>query len=378
MSKLHLLHVVPTLRAGGMEMALSRVVNGLLAEEMSHTIVVLKGEAIIRDLFDPAVHIHCFHARPHDASVPVQLHRLIHAERPSVIHARNLGAWFDVALARLSVWPVTPLVFSFHGLAETKPLSWRWRLMSRALARATSFIFTVSHGSKRFLTDEMRVPASRVAVIPNGVDTTRFFPLPPPSPHRECRVGTLGSLTPVKNQAMLIKACSRLLQEGCDLRLDIAGEGPERPALEHLIQSLGMAEKIRLTGHIADTPGFLRALDVFVLPSDSEAHPNALSEAMACGLPCLASRVGGIPEILDDGRGGMMFDPGDERGLAAGLQTLLGSPAIRQAFGAAAWKRIREHYSLHVMMESYRTLYLRLSGVAANSKTSAPLARKGL
>jgi len=357
----HLLHVVPTLRAGGMEMALSRVVNGLLAEGVSHTIVVLKGEAIIRDQFDPAVNIHCFHAQPYDVSVLLRFRRLIRAERPSVIHARNLGAWPEVALARLSVWPVVPLVFSFHGLAEAKPLPWRWRLMSRWLARPTSHVFTVSQGSKQFLTGQVGLPASRVAVIPNGVDTSRFSPSPKPAVCQERRVGTLGSLTPVKNQALLVRACHRLIQGGIKLSLEIAGEGPERPALEHLIQSLGMSKSIRLTGHLADTPAFLRKLDVFVLPSDSEAHPNALSEAMACGLPCIATRVGGVSEILDQGRAGLIVDPGDEQGLAEAIKTLLGDPAIRQVFAVAARKRVCEQYSMNAMLDRYRKLYWRLS-----------------
>ena len=84
------------------------------------------------------------------------------------------------------------------------------------------------------------------------------------------------------------------MQQGIKLRLTIAGEGRKRPELEKLVHSLGMKKHVTLPGHIDDTPAFLNSLDLFVLSSDSEAHPNALSEAMACGLPCIASRVGGF------------------------------------------------------------------------------------
>jgi len=342
-------------------MALSRVVNSLLTEGITHTIVVLKGEAVIRDQFDPGVDIRCLHAQPNDPSVPLQFRRLIQEVRPTVIHARNLSAWPEVALARLSVWPVVPLIFSFHGMAEAKPLPWRWRLASRVLARTTDFVFTVSQGAKQFLIDHVGLSASRVTVIPNGVDTTRFYPLAKAPDNQKYRVGTLGSLTPVKNQVLLVRACHRLIQEGINLRLEIAGEGPERPALENLIKLLDIAEKVQLVGHIADTPAFLRKLDVFALPSDSEAHPNALSEAMACGLSCIASRVGGIPEILDQGRAGMIFDPRDEKGLADGLKTLLVNQSVSQELGVAAWKYTCEQYSMEVMLERYRKLYLSLS-----------------
>ena len=369
MSKFHVLHVVPTLGAGGMEMAMSRVVNGLLSDGISHSIVVLKGEAIIAGQFDPAVKIHCLHARPRDAGLLLQLRRLIRTERPSVIHARNLSAWPEVALARLSAWPPTPLVFSFHGLAGTTPLSLRWRLTSRALARVTNSVFTVSQGSKDFLIQQAGIPASGIAVIPNGVDTTRFFPSPEPCLQDEFRIGTLGSLTPVKNQALLIRACHRLSEAGFKLRLEIAGEGRERLALENLIEALGMTEKVLLIGHVADTPAFLQSLHAFVLPSHSEAHPNALSEAMACALPCIGSRVGGIPEILDQGRAGMLFDSGDETALAEALKTLIGNQPLREELGRAALVRTCEKYSMDVMIKNYRELYGRWAGVTPDSKT---------
>ena len=367
MSKIHVLHVVPTLGAGGMEMALSRVVNGLQADGISHSIVVLKGEAIIREQFDPAVNIHCLHAQPRDAGLLLQLRRLIQTERPSVIHARNLSAWPEVALARLSLLPHVPLVFSFHGLAGTAPLSSRWRLTCRVLARITNSVFTVSQGAKDFLVDQAGLSANKIAVIPNGVDTTRFFPLPPCDTQPTFRVGTLGSLTPVKNQALLIRACHRLSEAGVNLRLEIAGEGRERAALEALILSLGMTDHVSLLGHVADTPAFLRSLDAFVLPSFSEAHPNALSEAMACGLPCIGSRVGGMPEILNQGQAGILFDSDDENALTDALKSLIGDPALRQRLGQAALKRTCEKYSMDVMLDNYRSLYRRLSGMTPSS-----------
>jgi glycosyltransferase involved in cell wall biosynthesis len=361
MFKSHVLHIVPTLKAGGMELALSRIVNGLLPEGITHSIVVLKGDPIISNRFDPSVRIHCLHSYPNDISILLRLRRLLKKESPTVIHARNLAAWPEIWLANLTIWPVAPLIFSFHGVAEAKPLPWRWRIMSQILARFTNQVFTVSQGSKRFLTDHVGLTQKQVTVIPNGVDTKRFCPLVKTSDRQEFVIGTLGSLTPVKNQALLMRACHRLIEQGINLRLEIAGEGSEKSALEQLIRDLGVSEKIQLIGGVIDTPSFLQNLDIFALPSDSEAHPNALSEAMACGLPCIASAVGGIPEILDQGQAGLIFEPADEIGLAEGLLRLINDPVLRKSLGTIARNQSCERYSMDIMLKNYRELYLRYS-----------------
>lgn len=367
---LHVLHVVPTLGAGGMELALARVIDGLLHKNITHSIAVLKGEALIKDRIDPSVRIHCMHADAHDLLVPLRLRRLIIAESPSVIHARNLGAWPEISIARLLTYPVVPLIFSFHGVAEARPVSLRWRFLSHIFARLTTQVFTVSEGSKHFLVDHIGLCEQDIGVIPNGVDTSRFTPLPRKPPIGEqVRVGTVGSLSPVKNQALLIRACHRALHLGIDLTLDIAGEGRERTALEKLIQSLGIGERVRLLGHIDDTPAFLNSLDIFVLSSDSEAHPNALSEAMACGLSCIASRVGGVAEITDQGQAALLFESGDEVTLSSHIINLASAPENRNRLGKAAFEVTRARYSMDIMLRHYQALYRRITtGAAAMEK----------
>ena len=125
------LHVVPTLGPGGMELALARVINGLIPQGVSHSIIALKGDALIKDRIHPSVRIHCLHAGARDLLVPLRLRRIIKQESPTVIHARNLGAWPEIAVARMLTWPAVPLVFSFHGVAEARPVPPRWRILSR-------------------------------------------------------------------------------------------------------------------------------------------------------------------------------------------------------------------------------------------------------
>lgn len=373
MSRVHVLHIVPMLHAGGMETALSRIANGLLSAGMTHTVVSLKDQAVIKDMFDPSIRIQALHADANDPLVPLRIRRLLVEERPTVIHARNFGAWPEVALARMTVAPPIPFIFSFHGVSDPAPPPLRWRLTMRLLIHLTTYVYAVSHGAKSYLTEKAGLPSRLIDVIPNGVDTSRFSPGPKSSVSPRGVIGTLGNLMPIKNQALLIKAGHRLLQSGIDLTLQIAGDGPLRPELEGLIASLGVGDRVHLIGRVSDTPAFLRSLDVFVLPSNSEAHPNALSEAMACGLPCIGSRVGGIPEILDNGRAGLLFDAGDVEQLAGAMQSLLADPQRRQALGSAAREFTCEHYSFPRMLERYRQLYQQVSSGSSGKAYARPI-----
>jgi len=350
----HVLHVVPGLPPGGMELALARVVAGLPG--MRHTVVCLKGEAVIRDRFDALVPIHCLHARPNELGLPWRLARLIRELRPTVIHARNWSAWPDVAIARRMVRPRVPLVLSFHGQDAARAMPWRRRVVTRWVAASATRFFTVSQEARRFLVDGVGVAAERVEIIPNGVDLERFRPEPHARGGRFV-VGTAGSLSSVKNHALLVRAYAALAGGGMDVGLRIAGEGPERPRLEALIRSLGLEGRVELAGHQEDVPAFLNGLDLFVLSSDSEAHPNALLEAMACGVPCVGTRVGGVPEVLGYGQFGRLVDAGDEGGLIEAMREVAEDRGAAEALGRAARERAVARYGMPQMLRAYEALY---------------------
>ncbi len=361
---LHVLHVVPGLMAGGMELAMGQVIGRLDGEGIRHSIVCLKGEPEIGDRLGGDVEIHCMHARPNEAGLPVRLARLIRRVRPTVIHARNWGAWPDTALARLLVRPSVPLVFSFHGLGRAGYMPWRRRMASRALVRMTTELFAVSEQTRDMLVARWGWPAGRTRVISNGVDTERFAVLPGRPDNGEANIGTVGNLRPVKNHALLIRACRRLAAAGVPVRLRIAGEGPERDKLLRLADSVGFADRLTLAGRIDDVPAFLAGLDIFVLSSDSEQHPNALIEAMASGRAAVATRVGSVESVLDGGRCGRIVEPGDEAALSAAVGELVASPTLRADLAAKARRFVCENYSLDRMADAYRELYVRLSRTA--------------
>ena len=357
--EIHVLHVVPTWEAGGMELALARVARAHQGRGVRHTIVAIKDAPSGAAAPHCGVEVHCIHAADGDPFLPWRLRLLLRRFRPDVIHAHNWGAWPDVAAARLLTLRPAPLVFSFHGLPDAGPMPWRRRAAYRLLAPMAARIFTVSEGSRRMLADHVHLPARRIEVIPNGVDTELFSPAAARrcSASRPLVVGSVGSLTSVKNHSALIKACGSLARAGVDLELRIAGAGPLAGELLGLGSRVGLDGRLVLAGHLQDVPGFLRGLDVFALPSRTEGHPNALLEAMACGLACAGSNVHGIPEVLQHGRLGLLVDPDDEASLAGAIARLAADPRRRGRLGRAARRHVCLHYSMERMAAEYLRLY---------------------
>lgn len=337
---------------------MAQVVSGLNDAGMRHSIACLKGEPEISDRLPDATASYCFHARPNEPQLPLRLARLVHKLRPDVIHARNWGAWPDMALGRLFAWPFVPMIFSFHGLGEAGYMPWRRRIASKILVHAMTHVFTVSRQSRDMLVEHWGWPKDRTEVIPNGVDTRRFYPRHNSRGDRLV-IGSVGNLRTVKNHALILRACARLVAEGVELEIRIAGEGDQREPLTRLAESLGLSYRLQLNGLTEDVPGFLNGLDIFVLSSDSEQHPNALNEAMACGVASIGTRVGCVEDLLDGGRCGKIIEPGDTDGLETAVRELASDESLRRNFAEAGLKHVRSHYSLDVMIDRYRKLYLR-------------------
>ena len=352
---IHILHVLPQLVNGGMELSLARVANSPQLRQMRHTIIVIRGKNTIPHRLPEHLKIYCLHSRPKEVLLPVRLGRLIRQLKPDVIHARNWGAWPDSAFARLLA-PGVPLIYSFHGLSDPhEPL--RRRMMAPLLARATTRIFTVSKSARQSLAGNLCMKTSRIGVIPNGVDTMRFCPNPARKAAARIVIGAVGNLTPVKNHTLLIDVCAGLIKQGLDIELRIAGNGVLWKSLNEKVLSLGLVDNIKMLGQVDDVAPFLKDLDIFALPSLSEANPNALLEAMASGLPCVAAKVGGVDELLDHPNCGINFPAGNADQLKQAITLLVGDPEKRSQLGTAARARVCNEYSMDLMARAYEHLY---------------------
>jgi glycosyltransferase involved in cell wall biosynthesis len=354
----HVLHVVRTLgKGGGLERNLYRIVAALVRRGQRHSIALLSDFPDIID-FSGLAEVHRISTPPNDPWLVAKLRRLITRLGPTVLHARNFGAWPDVAVARLTLWPRPPLIFSYHGMeADLSQVPLKHRLAFQGLAPLTTRIFAVSAAARRLLQEQYGLARHPIEVIGNGVDTDRYAP-DPAGPRRTpgpLIFGSTGRLHEVKNFGMMIEAAAQARREGLAVEVHLAGEGYERPKLEELAAKTGVP--LRLLGYTEDVPGFLRGLDVFGLSSHSEASPNVLLEAMAAGLPAIATDVGGVTEVTDEGRAVRLVPKGDVAAMSAALLALGRDPAARVALGERARSNVLERHSQARMFDAYQHLY---------------------
>lgn len=199
------------------------------------------------------------------------------------------------------------------------------------------------------------VPQARIRVVPNGIDIGAYARATRRTPRRV--ITTVANLRPIKGHDALLQAAVAVLSARPDAVFQLAGEGPLRPALEARARSLGIERQIRFLGQCGDVAGVLRDSDVFVLPSLMEAFPNALMEAMAAGLPVVATEVGGIPELIEHDRNGLLVPPGRPDALAGALLALIDDPARADRLAAAARTTVEQRYSFDQMVREFESLY---------------------
>jgi len=366
---IRILHVLLSLEPGGLENGVVNVINRLDRTRFLSSVCCLKraGE-FARRIDDPRVVVHEMDWRGgNDPRLALRLAALMRRTRPHVVHTRNAEPFFyGFAGARLARVPA--LVHSEHGRTfNDRPSRFA---VQRWMSRHTDAVFAVSGQLKADLVHHIGIPEAGIEVLHNGVDLSRFDVADRIDadaraalrrswgvPDGALVVGSVGRLAAVKNYGLLVRAAAA---SGLPVHVVFAGEGPERTTLLALAQSLGIADRVHLLGHCNDVDRVLGAFDIFVLPSFSEGMSNTLLEAMAAGVPAVASAVGGNGEIVRDGIDGRLFASDDEAGLAACLVELCGDAARRARFGAAARERVQSTFDIRRMIERYEQLYERV------------------
>jgi L-malate glycosyltransferase len=227
--------------------------------------------------------------------------------------------------------------------------------LQRQAYRCAHAIVANSRAAARQLESE-GLPAHIVRVIPNGVSVEGFNARP--FAGRPIRtILTVANLRTEKAHEVLLAAAAQLRPRYPQLQFLIAGDGPRAAALGALAQKLGVDTCVTFLGHREDVPALLARGDAFVLPSRSEAFPNGVIEAMAAGLPVVASGVGGLLDLVDEGRTGLLVRPDDPAALAAALESLILSPARAEAMGACAREEVARRYSFDRMVRGFEDLY---------------------
>jgi sugar transferase (PEP-CTERM/EpsH1 system associated) len=367
--------VIYRLDYGGLENGVVNLVNRMPANRYRQALVCLAGfgrefrNRIRRD----DVEIVSIDKRPgKDPAAYLRMWRTLRRLRPAIVHTRNLGTvdmqWVAAAAG------VPRRVHGEHGweAADPRGMNPRSLRIRRACRPAVHRYVPMSRDLADWLQKAVHVPATRIRQAYSGVDTERFRPAKTAEAAARTagvvRIGTVGRLDPVKNHAMLLQSLRAILDTRSDLRptlrLTIVGDGPQRSSLESLARELNLDASVDFTGTRDDTAELMRTFDLFVLPSMNEGISNTILEAMASGLPVLAARVGGNPELVLPGVTGMLYDPADGDGLTAGLRRYLDEPALRESHGRAGRERVLAQFSLDSMIQRYLDIYDELTCAA--------------
>jgi len=351
-----ILHVFPTFAVGGAQARFAAIANHF-GPAFRHIVVSLDGALGCRERLRPDLDI-VFPAvqAPKGAMLANagRFRRLLKQWRPDVLVTGNWGA-IEFAMANFP--RIARHIHIEDGFGpEERTTQIPRRIWTRRLVLARSLVVLPSRNLVRIATNTWKLDPSRVLYVPNGIDLTRFA-IPAPRPSSDVPViGTVAALRTEKNLHRLIAAFARTAAD-IPASLTIVGDGPERPALETLVATLGVAGRVTFAGHREDTPAFYAGFDIFAISSDTEQMPLSVIEAMASGLPVVATDVGDIRSMLAP-ENEPFVTPLDETAMAAALTVLLRDPERRADLGAANRAKAARDFGQDAMFQRYRALWL--------------------
>jgi sugar transferase (PEP-CTERM/EpsH1 system associated) len=365
-------HIIYKLDVGGLENGLVNLINHTQRDRYRHAVVSLTDTTAFRDRIQSQdVAIVSLHKRNgQDFSVYSRLHRILRTLRPDIVHTRNLSTLEYLLVAGFS--GIHGRIHGEHGRDVYDPdgLNFKYNLLRRAVRPFVHQYIAVSGDLADWLINTIGVRRDRLQRICNGVDIQRFHPRT--EPRREfgpqgfvssinILVGTVGRMEAIKDQLTLVRAFLQLITNNPDararLRLAMIGDGALHQEAHKMVCAAGAESLVWFAGERNDVPELVSGLDLFVLPSLREGISNTILEAMASGLPVIATNVGGNPELVVDGETGMLVPPSDPVAMADAVHSYLKDPAKLERHGQAGRKRAVEHFSIEKMVEGYLRVY---------------------
>lgn len=372
----HIVHVVYSFAIGGLENVIVQLINRLPAAQFSHTVLSLTTISDFKNrITQPGVQFIELHKPPgHAFALYPRIYRLLRQLKPDVVHTCNLAALEITPLAWLARVPLR--VHAEHGWDAHDPhgANPRYRTLRKLYKPFVSQYVAVSKDLDNYLANAIRVPPTRHRLIANGVDTDTFAPPQntlstpaapagcPFTPGKHWLIGTVGRLQTVKNQPLLVRAFVELLQNHPEAahtaRLVIVGEGPLRQQVEAILAQAGLRHLAWLAGARDDVAAIMRTLNCFVLPSQAEGTSCTLQEAMASGLPVVATAVGGTPDLVEEGVTGYLVPSDNVDAMARAIWRCYGGADQLQTFGQTARARALAQFGLDGMVKQYEALFL--------------------
>jgi glycosyltransferase involved in cell wall biosynthesis len=324
-----------------------------------------------------------FSLKPRDLKAFVKLYRLIRRERPDIVDTHTAKAGFLGRLAaRLAKVPV--VVHTYHGHVlhgyYNRFKNSALRRMERTLARFTTCLIAVDEQVKRDLLAYGVAPPGKIAVIPYGLHLEPFLACEAYKGDfsREMGladgtklVGIVGRIFPIKNHRLFLDAAALVSKQEPATRFVIVGDGTLRPEMEQHADSIGITERIIFTGWRRDLPRIYADLDLLAVTSNNEGTPFSAIEAMASGCPVVATRVGGLPDLIDEGQTGYLVPRGDAHAVAAAMLRLLRAPEAVRRMGETARARVKDCFPVRRLIQDTEELYLELLGRAPSTRKRA-------
>ena len=368
-------HVIYRLDVGGLENGLVNLINRMPAERFRHAVICLTGYSEFRRRIRRAdVPVFALDKPDGNSLVThIKLWQVLRRLRPDIVHTRNLAALEGTLAALLAGVPVR--IHGEHGrdVGDLDGSNRTRQRLRRLFKPMVHQYIALSKDLERYLYEKIDVPNTKVTQLYNGVDAELFHPavgereaLPVPgfAPPEAFVIGSVGRMKAVKDQLTLARAFVALVRmmpaAQRRVRLVLVGDGPLRDQVASVLNEGGVAHLAWLAGERDDVPQLMRAFDLFVLPSLAEGISNTILEAMATGLPVIATAVGGNPELVDEGRTGTLVPHSDPETMAREMLRYYDNPTECKTHGRMARERIERSFSISTMVNSYVGLYDRL------------------
>lgn len=373
-------HVIFHFGVGGLENGLVNLINHIPEERYRHAIICLKGYSAFHKRLDRNdVEVIALDKREgNDLSIYGKLYRVFRRLNPDIVHTRNLAAMEAQVIA--AVAGVKARVHGEHGrdVFDLDGKNWKYNLLRKSVRPFIHRYITVSKDLESWLTNTVGVSSAKIRQIYNGVEHQRFHPdsaIPAelfPSGFFEGNpfvIGSVGRMAEIKDFPTLIKAFlllhKRLSATGRPLRLVIIGDGIAKAQCEAMLRTAGIEQLAWLPGERDDIPQLMRAMDLFVLSSLSEGISNTILEAMASGLPVVATRVGGNIELVAEGKTGCLVLSGNPAALAHAIHEYYQDDVMSRRHGQRAREIIEQQFSMRAMTNGYLAVYDQVSGCRA-------------
>lgn len=365
MSVRRVLHVIDSLHLGGaQEVVLNLATCG--SPRYRHAVATLHGHGIYWDrLREAGVPVHSLSPHKFLPFYLATLPGLLLATRPDILHCHLIPS--NILAKPLGTLLGVPLILNHDHTNDPNRINNKVLLsLDKTTNRFARHIMAVAGACRDFLIHHERIPPEKITLIPNAIDLRRFAPGTVTRNESRAVLGLpldvlviagVGRLNPQKNFSLFLEIAAALAQRFPSARFLLAGEGPEEAMLREKAKALGLGDRVIFAGYVADTRRVYVAADVLLMPSRFEGLPMALLEAMAMGLPVVASNLDGIAEVVTDGKEGFLVAPGDAKEFADRVARLLESESLASAMAAEARAKIEAKHSVERMTSAVEAVY---------------------